>query len=93
MRVHLFGHLRTVAGNVKTVDCSGGPVPTVRSVLLELVEKVSALKIELFDEDELQHGVQVLVEGRNVRLMLDGLDSNLQDEDEKIEIFPAVAGG
>jgi len=93
VNVSLFGRFREKAGNVEHVECEGGSIPTVKSVLKELVKKHPKLKDELFDKDsgDLQHGVQITLDGRNVRLMLDGLDSHLEGAGETIDIHPATA--
>lgn len=90
VKIHLFGRFRSKAGGIECVECTGGNVPTVKSVLDELVEKFPGLKSELFDGEDLQHGVQVSLDKRNIRLMLDGIDSHIEGKGEVIEIHPSI---
>lgn len=46
----------------------------------------------VFDQDELNENILLLVNGRNVFSLPDELNTSLQDGDE-VAIFPPIAGG
>ena len=86
-QLKLYGIFRKYA-TVPKLDLEGG---TVRAVLTLLCKDNPALCEALFDEGGLRSHVRVVVNGRDMELLL-GLDTPLQAGDQ-IAIFPPIAGG
>ena len=70
------------------VEVSG---TTVREALSELCLAYPALQEAIFDGEELQAYVRVMVNGRDIELA-EGLDTVVDDADQ-IAVFPPIAGG
>jgi molybdopterin synthase sulfur carrier subunit len=80
--------LRGEVGGARQVDASGS---TVREVLDDLTTRYSALKAQLYEDDDIAPFVNVYVGGEDVRT-LDGLDTPVQ-EGATVILLPAMAGG
>lgn len=90
IELRFFANFRAVVGQ-KILEWEYEPdeVP-VGDVLKDLVEEYP--EIELFTETgELRDFLSILRNGRDIEL-IEGLDTPLEDDD-KLSIFPPVAGG
>lgn len=87
MQVKLFGNLRQHTGQL-AVTASGA---TIGEVLQDLCATYPALEKVLFDADQLQAYIRVMVNGRDIELA-DGLNTPVSETDQ-IAIFPPIAGG
>ncbi len=89
-RISYFGHLRSRA-RVKTEDLQFVSETTVGD-LLEVSCKRRGVEKEVFGQvDSIAQGVNILVNGRNIRF-LKGLRTPILDGDE-ISVFPPTGGG
>ncbi|MHC4822173.1 MAG: ubiquitin-like small modifier protein 1 [Planctomycetota bacterium] len=92
MKVNFYATLRAMAGG-KTDDFDLGEGATARSLLAAVLERYPDMREELLDEDgELFPHVHLFVNGRDAPHLDDGMETVLKAED-KIDLFPAVAGG
>lgn len=90
VRVRFFANFREIVGYQETTIS----VTSVRELLKKLLDRHEELGEKIFDDKEdfkLNDSVNVMVNGRKIGL-LDGIDTELKDEDI-IAIFPPVAGG
>ena len=91
MRIKLYATLRLKVGRPE-IEVPAGPGDTVRAAIHQLLEQHPVLTPHVLSEQgELVDHVQVMLNGRNVRL-LDGLDTTIKDG-QKLDIFPPIAGG
>ena len=92
MQVNFFATFRTLTGK-KSVLYNLPENTTVLQLLLAIVGDFPGLKKKLMDEnDALLTYVHLFVNGRDVMLFPQGLQTPLHPQD-KIDIFPPVAGG
>jgi molybdopterin synthase sulfur carrier subunit len=92
MRVDFYGIYRPLAGG-KTVEFELQPTATVRELLDAIVERFPALRAELLDRDgALYPWIPLYVNGRNPRLLANGLDQPLEGT-EIISLFSPIASG
>ena len=92
MQVNFFATFRSIVGK-KTVYFDLAENITARQLLQAIIDWNPALKKHLVGEDEqLLSQVHLFINGHDVQLSPEGLDIHLQKED-KIDIFPPVAGG
>lgn len=90
IELRFFANFRAVVGQkIIEWEYDAEEVP-VRRVLQELVEEYPDLEF-FTDTGELRDFLSILKNGRDIEL-IDGLDTPLTDED-KLSIFPPVAGG
>jgi molybdopterin synthase sulfur carrier subunit len=87
MQVKLFGNLRQHAGQ-RAVTASG---TTIGEALQEICVAYPALENAIFDGNQLQAHVRVMINGRDIELA-DGLNTHVSETDQ-IAIFPPIAGG
>lgn len=87
MQVKLFGNLRQHAGQL-AVAASGA---TIGEVLRELCAAYPTLENAIFDGDQIQAHVRVMINGRDIELA-DGLNTKVGETDQ-IAVFPPIAGG
>jgi molybdopterin synthase sulfur carrier subunit len=91
MKVRVYATLKDIVG-ARAVCLQHSKGDTVGAVLDRLTGEFPKLEDKLFDsDDQLKQSVNVMVNGRNVR-WLEGLETVL-DKDDRLSIFPAVAGG
>jgi molybdopterin synthase sulfur carrier subunit len=87
-----YAGLRPIVG-AKSVDISLPDDATVQELLDGLVQSWPDLRPYLFnDEGGLARRVNIVIDGRSVRYLADGLATPLRPEHE-VAIFPALAGG
>jgi len=92
VQVDFYATLRLVVGR-KTVDVSLPEGATVRDLLDTIVRRFPPLAEKLLDEaGRLSSHVNVFIDGRGAPYLENGLDTVLR-ADQKVDIFPAVAGG
>ena len=87
MKIKLFGNLRQKAGFAEYE----GPGETIRAALESICVGNEILRAAIFNGEELQAHVRVMVNGHDTELS-QGLDT-LISEDDQIAIFPPIAGG
>jgi LAO/AO transport system kinase len=92
VQVDFYATLRLVVGK-KTVDFSLPEGATVRDLLDAVVQRFPPLGEKLLNEaGRLSRHVNVFIDGRGAPYLENGLDTVLR-ADQKVDIFPAVAGG
>ena len=92
VQVDFYATLRLVVGR-KTVDVSLPEGATVRNLLDTIVRRFPPLAEKLLDEaGRLSSHINVFIDGRGAPYLENGLDTVLH-ADQKVDIFPAVAGG
>lgn len=92
MDIHFYATLRRIAGQ-KTVKFEVPDGITVEELVDAVVNRFPAMREELLDEQgNLYPHVHVFVNGRDAPY-LDGALGTVITDSDKIDIFPAVAGG
>lgn len=92
MDIHFYATLRRIAGQ-KTIQFDLANGITVKELVDAVVIRFPSMREELLDEaGNLYPHVHVFVNGRDAPYMDDGLETVITASD-KIDIFPAVAGG
>ncbi len=90
MQLRFYANMRTAIG-VSALEIE--EVDSFRKLLNLLVERYPVIAFDLLDENhELRKDVPVYVDGRNPRLLEDGIDSPLP-RDAVISFFSPVASG
>jgi molybdopterin converting factor small subunit len=92
MRVEFYGTYRTLAGD-KTIEIESEDDLMVSELLKKVCTRIPALQNELFNE----HGklfayIPVYVNGRNPRLLENGLNTLLHPED-LLSLFSPISSG
>lgn len=92
MKVNFYATLRPIVGK-KTVNFDLPANVTVEQLVEIVVNRYPPLRKELLDEEgKLFPHVHVFVNGRDAPYLDDAMDTVLRPDD-KVDIFPAVAGG
>jgi molybdopterin synthase sulfur carrier subunit len=92
MLVNFFANLRTTIGT-KSIQFDLPESSTVHQLLLVIVNDYPAMRKKILnDEDQLLPYVHLFINGKDVQLLPLALQTPLQSQD-KIDIFPPVAGG
>lgn len=92
MQARFYANMRTVVGT-STLDVDNMGVDTLRKLVIFLVELYPDSKFHLLDErGDLRLDVPVYVDGRNPRLMKDGIDALLQP-DSIVSFFSPISSG
>ena len=92
MKIKFYATLRDIVGQ-KEVEFEFESGMTVREMIDLVIIEYPRLERELLDDDRnLYQHVHVFVNGRDVPYLDDALSTRIQDND-KIDIFPAVGGG
>ena len=92
MQARFYANMRTVIG-VSSLEVDVMDLDTLRKLVAFLVAKYPDAKFHLLDEQgNLRPDVPVYVDGRNPRLLKDGIDTPLQ-ADSVISFFSPIASG
>ncbi len=92
MEVHFFATLRDIVGG-KTVFFDVPTDATALQLINEITRIFPVLRQKLIDENgNLHNYVHYFINGRDVRYLDKGMETQLNPEDI-INIFPAVGGG
>lgn len=92
MRLNFYANMRTAIGD-QSVDIEDERINTFRKLLSFLVERYPGAAFHLLDENhELRKDVPVYVDGRNPRLLKDGIDAPLP-RDAVVSFFSPISSG
>lgn len=92
MEINFYATLRQIAGQKTIVFDFAGDV-TVQEILDAVVTRFPRMRDELLDENgKLYPHVHLFVNGRDAPYLPDAMDTAVQPSD-KVDVFPAVAGG
>ena len=92
MQARFYANMRTVIG-ASSLEVDVMDLDTLRKLVAFLVAKYPDAKFHLLDEQgNLRPDVPVYVDGRNPRLLKDGIDTPLQ-ADSVISFFSPIASG
>jgi molybdopterin converting factor small subunit len=92
MQLRFYANMRTVIG-VPVLEVSDDRLDTLRKLLAFLVERYPESAFHLLDEDHvLRMDAPVFVDGRNPRLLKDGVDTPLPG-DAVISFFSPISSG
>ena len=92
MVIGFFATLRPIVGG-KTIEVDLPDGSTVQELVDHLVARFPGLEDAILDEaGELSRRVHVFIGGRSAVYLADGLATRLSTS-ERVDIFPAVAGG
>lgn len=92
MKINFYATLRKITGE-KTVEFALANGATVTELVETVVTEYPPMREELLDEEgELYPHVHVFVNGRDAPYLENGMDT-VVTMDDKVDIFPAVAGG
>jgi MoaD family protein len=93
MRVHFYATFRDIVGG-KYIDLDLADGTTVQQLLDRVLLDHPGLRSEMLDEAGLlSRHVQLFVNGRSCVFLDQGLDTALAARHDRIDFFPAVAGG
>jgi MoaD family protein len=92
MRIKLYATLRNAADG-KLIELETPPAATVRDVLSTVAAQKPKLGAEIFDaHGNLRDIIRVLLNGRQIEYLPDGIETRLSNTDE-LDLFPPVGGG
>jgi sulfur-carrier protein len=92
MKVNFYATLRQIVG-IKTVEFELKDGMTVWDLVKDIVHAFPTLREELLDDEgHLYHRIHVLINGRDVPYLEDGINTVLKPDDT-VNIFPSVGGG
>ena len=92
MKINFYATLRPIVGQ-KTIDFDLPETVTVAEMVEIVVTRFPPLRAELLNEvGELWPHVHVFVNGRDAPYLTNAMETVVKPTD-KIDIFPAVAGG
>lgn len=92
MQLRFYANMRTVIGST-SLEIGDVNVDTFRKLLNFLVDRFPDTAFHLLDErGDLRPDAPVYVDGRNPRLLKDGIDSQLQS-DSIISFFSPISSG
>ncbi|MFC4248659.1 ubiquitin-like small modifier protein 1 [Natribaculum luteum] len=91
MEWKLFADLAEYAGD-RHVAVDAEPGETVGDALEDLLEDRPALADRVLEDGELRSQINVLRNGKDVQSQENGLETELEDDDE-LALFPPVSGG
>ncbi|MBW2391267.1 MAG: MoaD family protein [Deltaproteobacteria bacterium] len=93
MRVYFYATFRDIVGG-KFIDLDLEDGVTVQKLLDRVLFLHPGLRGEMLDEaGQLSQHVHIFVNGRGCVFLEQGLDTPLSTRDDRIDFFPAVAGG
>jgi molybdopterin converting factor small subunit len=92
MRVNFYGTYRLITGG-KTIEIPMLPGETLLDLLIAVAEKFPLLKDKIFDPPgNLYPYIPLYINGRNPRLLVDGVRTVIKPEDV-ISIFSPISSG
>ena len=92
MKAKFYANMRTVLG-MSSLDIEDLQISTFRDLIDLLVEKYPDVRFHLLDEsNDLRQDVPVYVDGRNPRLLKDGVDTPLKP-DSVVSFFSPISSG
>jgi molybdopterin converting factor small subunit len=92
MQLHFYANMRTVVGTM-SLEIDGPDVDTFRKLVELIVKRYPDAAFHLLDEHgQLRQDVPVYVDGRNPRLLKEGIDTPLQSE-SVVSFFSPIASG
>ena len=92
MQVNFYGVYRLITGT-KLYEIEPIPGGTIRDLLQAVTARYPALRDEMFDEqDHVYPYIPLYINGRNPRLLAEGLDSPVKPEDV-LSIFSPISSG
>ncbi|PKN86584.1 MAG: MoaD/ThiS family protein [Chloroflexi bacterium HGW-Chloroflexi-8] len=92
LKVNFYATFRVFTG-AKTVEFDLPHGSTIRDLVNLVMQQFPEFKGQLLDKDgELFRHIHVFIDGRDTYYLPENLDTIL-NQDEKIDIFPPVAGG
>ncbi len=93
MRVYFYATFRDIVGG-KYIDLDLEDGATVQKLLDRVLSLHPGLKGQMLDEvGQLSQHVHIFVNGRGCVFLEQGLATPLSQRDDRIDFFPAVAGG
>jgi MoaD family protein len=93
MRVYFYATFRDIVGG-KYIDLDLEDGVTVQQLLDRVLALHPTLRGEMLDEaGQLSQHVHIFVNGRGCVFLEQGLDTPLSKRDDRVDFFPAVAGG
>lgn len=92
MQLRFYANMRTVIGSA-SMEIEDANVNTFRKLLVFLVDRYPEVAFCLLDKyGDLRQDMPVYVDGRNPRLMRNGIDSSLSSE-SVISFFSPISSG
>lgn len=92
MQTKFYANMRTIIG-IPSLDVDDTRVDTFRKLIYYLIERYPDVKQHLLDSNkDLRQDVPVYVDGRNPRLLTDGIDTPLAP-DSVISFFSPISSG
>jgi MoaD family protein len=92
MKVNFYGIYRPIVGG-KTIEFDGEGGLSVRQLIEAIVLRFAVMRDEMLDQSgQLYAYFPIYVNGRNARLLRDGLDTPLTSDDV-VSIFSPLASG
>lgn len=92
MQIRFYANMRTVIGRT-SLEVDDATIDTFRKLVTHVVRLYPDSAFHLWDESgNLRKDVPVYVDGRNPRLLKDGIDSRLQP-DSVVSFFSPIASG
>jgi molybdopterin synthase sulfur carrier subunit len=93
MKVYFYATFRDIVGG-KHIDIDLADGVTVQGILDRVLVEYPDLRNEMLNkEGRLSKHVHIFVNGRGCVFLERGLDTPVSEEDDRIDFFPAVAGG
>ena len=91
MHWKLFATLAETAGE-REIDVEVEPDASLDDALAALLDRYPALEEEILENGEVRNHIRLLHNGEDPSVAGDGLDTDL-DEDDELAAFPPVSGG
>lgn len=92
MQAKFYANMRTIIG-IASLDVDDVRVNTFRELIYHLIEKYPHVRQHLLEVNEnLRQDVPVYVDGRNPRLLADGIDTPLSP-DSIVSFFSPISSG
>jgi molybdopterin synthase sulfur carrier subunit len=93
MRVYFYATFRDIVGS-KFIDLDLSDGVTVQQLLDQVLAQYPAMRSEMLDEaGQLSQHVHIFVNGRGCVFLEQGLATPISERNDRVDFFPAVAGG